>query len=800
MTSVKSSADTFWFTFIRTLRKTFVVPLALCAFMTYMFSDIFSVISGYKYDLAHTKGFNAEEFLAARKFIIMNINNMDYGFESIATEFLIVVASVILAIQIFRFVASKKSVNVYYSLGVTRENMFISKYLCGAAMLMIALLIPVLVSLFGNIYFFGSSRELFISIFYYYFEYFVTALFCYSATALVMSCVGSVFEAAVCSGIVILIPTIINLTIEGLMSAFLYGAPYGHQYYILNQESQQAQTLSALKMLNPFAVTFNGDFESSYSYILTDYTNPASHSWVQPSFSHALIWGIITVAVFFAGLLIFKNRKAEHSGFLGVCRPLTVICTFSVGLLITSYIVGRMENYKQGVSLLSAILIGSLVMFILYSAAKLILFRSFRGYIKKLYLVLPYCAVFGLICVIFSTGLVGYSSRLPSESDIKSVSVTTGTANNIVNPYNCGINDFSYADDYDKGERRESGFNAMRSVTLTSYGTTLIPGFTSSNDINVILNAHRILIDNKNLSLADAEQGTRETVIYFRYELKDGTVFERKYELATNEVLRLLTSLQSSKVYTDLMIDKLSEPADIDKEEEGDAPADLYSSGDNTFSNRSFIGLISSNLISRTKVKELSESMELRAQMINALRSDIAAGRAHTDLLSDKPALGFICAYEENLNFENRTDFKDGDTKAFFLSGFYGSECIPVYSSMTSTVDFLTKNNLIDLFSDTTAPKSVKVFRVEDVKFNKEEMFWDNFTTQISGCVYYESTGINTIFPTDAKEITDPTKVKQIYDNTRYSCSSAESGVYVELIYDNGVTAYGYLPIRYLPE
>lgn len=793
MTSVKSSADTFGFTFRRTLRKNFLAPLGLfVVFMAY-FTEIFSVISNYKYDLVNTKGFDGEAFLAARKFVFINSDATDYGFSVYIIQMFLVIVSVVLAVNIFRFVASKKMVNVYYSLGVTRENMFISKYLCGALMLTAAILIPMLISLFGNIYFFGGSHELYVSFLYLFFEYLVTAMFCFSVTAAVMSCVGSVVEAGIYTAILVFTPTIINYAIEKFLSAFLYGAPYGYNYYVLGEGTRTAQTFSILKLLNPLSSLVYGDSYYCYNYIQFDAANPDSLRWTEPSFLHCIIWGVATAVVFAAGLAIFKHRKAEYSGFLGVSRPITAVCIFMPALYISSYFVGQMNNISSGV----AVLIGCVSMLALFSLTKLVLFRSFKAYIKKLYLVLPYCAVYAAVCLIFALGLTGYSAKLPDIDEIKSVSVTTGTANNIVNPYNSGITDFTYED----SSERENGMRALRSITLESYGSCVIPGFTSQKDIQTVLDAHNILAANKDMRVTpetinvdSAKHRVYPTDLYFYYELKNGKTFERKYDCANGEVLELLASLQNSNVYKAYAAERLSAP-----ETEDESIRIGYATGGYVFSSDYSVGFISKNLITRTPVDIINESPELREQMIAAVCEDIKAGRAHTDIKSDKPAIGFICSYGGFARFDVKDTINKDDSKGFFTTGNYGSDVIPVYEDMTSTMAFLTENDLTGLFDDTVQPVSAKVCKLLELSKDECKSFYST-SSQLAGCVYYDNCGAEKIFPTDAKEFTNASQVKQIADNTTYSTLNCHDGWYVELTYADGVTAYGFLPEQYLPQ
>ena len=60
---------------------------------------------------------------------------------------LVAICGLAMAICTFNFITSKKQVNVYYSLGITRTKLFLGKYLSGITLLAISTFIPLFITI-----------------------------------------------------------------------------------------------------------------------------------------------------------------------------------------------------------------------------------------------------------------------------------------------------------------------------------------------------------------------------------------------------------------------------------------------------------------------------------------------------------------------------------------------------------------------------------------------------------------------------------------------------------------------------
>lgn len=807
MISAKSSADTARFTFLRTLRKSWILPFGLFAVIMSQFVAIFILIDEYKYNLKHTPDFVPEDFMAQYKFVLIEQSATNYGFATVLIQAALIMTGVLLAVQIFKFVASKKMVNVYYSIGMTRANLFLSKYFAGAVLLFTAISLPFAVSVCANAAFFGGSYELYISAFGYWLNYLVICFFCYNVTAIVLSCVGSVIEAAVYTGVLLVTPAVLKFAIEKLMVIFLYGAPYNGFFNIVGVGNIRATVLEDASFIDPLAPLFYGDNPNGYQYILRDITDKTSTDWTAPSFKYAIAWGIVSVLLIFAGMAVFKKRKAEFSGFLGVCKPLTAVCTYIVGMTVAVYLVRDYTNASTAI----VFAVGFVALLAAYSAAQLVLFRSFKSYFKKLYRVLIYFAVFAAFCLVFISGLFGYSTRIPEASQIKSAAVSTGTANNLVRPNDTSVNYYYYSEfEKDTGPARMAS-----AITLTNYSGTVFPGFNTAQDIELIRELHGKLIEQrglkineKSMTVSDYMQRAARTQIVFHYELKDGSTFIRKYDVTTYEVLAALADLQNREIYREFAARMIEAGiADDSSDFGGGLKFDPYNDYSIFADQSQSLGLVSGDMFVKTELSDFEFGSEKRNALLAAYCNDIREGRGHIDLRTDKPPIGYIYYYTKGddsflISVENDSEEKivTEVLDAEFVLWNYNGHGLPIYEDMTSTVAFLTENDLISSLSSSAVPVKASICRFGEngpYDSNAVSSLLSETTSQFAGALYYNDG--ERLLPDDVIEYTDAADIAAIADNTLYYGSLAQDGWYVALTYENGAVAFGFIPSQYLP-
>ena len=334
----------------------------------------------------------------------------------------IAIAGVLTAIFTFNFITSKKMVNVYYSLGITRTKLFCGKYFSGLLLLFIAIFIPILLLFIGNIAAIGFSVTLLKATFFYFLKFVLTAFASYTITSAVFAAVGTTFETAIFSAIILFIPDIFLYSIQVLMDKFLYGNPYGNSFVYANSYGgyYSSSTLASLtEKFSYLSPVFWGRKQIIEFSIAEKATAKDTVPAIAPDFFSALIWVAICIAIFFLAVLIFNRRKAEICGFIGLNRYLNSAVSLLAAFAAFCAVIGLADD------LLIALVLASVAFTAVHLLLEIIVLRDIKKFAKGLYKLPAGITVSVAIVLIFNSGLFGFSQKIPDISEIKSVSVTT---------------------------------------------------------------------------------------------------------------------------------------------------------------------------------------------------------------------------------------------------------------------------------------------------------------------------------------------------------------------------------------
>ena len=222
---------------------------------------------------------------ADQRFIAHFFNDTEYML--LPALILVALCGLAMAICTFTFITSKKQVNVYYSLGITRTRLFLGKYLSGITLLSISTFIPLFITLILNLAVLGFSGIVFKTFFLYLLTFLVVSISSFTITATIFSCVGTVFEAGVFSSVILFLPDILLFGVQSVMAKFLYGNPYGFDFIPVNNDhwndsyvatlSEQFNFLSPVffmkKELSNFAIIETERIQEFLKQVLKNY-NP----------------------------------------------------------------------------------------------------------------------------------------------------------------------------------------------------------------------------------------------------------------------------------------------------------------------------------------------------------------------------------------------------------------------------------------------------------------------------------------------------------------------------------------------
>lgn len=708
----------------------------------------------------------------------------------------IAIAGVLTAIFTFKFITSKKMVNVYYSLGITRTKLFCGKYFSGLLLLFIAIFIPILVLFIGNIAAIGFSVTLLKASFFYFLKFALTAFASYTITSAIFAAVGTTFETAIFSAIILFIPDIFLYSIQVLMDKFLYGTPYGNDFIYANTYGySNTSTLATLpeqfSYLSPVFWEKNQIIEFAIAEKATAKdTVPAIH----PNFIYALIWTLICVAVFFLAVLIFNKRKAEICGFIGSNRYLNSAVSLLAAFAAFCAVIGLADD------LLIALVLASVAFTAVHLLLEIIVLRDIKKFAKGLYKLPVGIAVSIAIVFIFNSGLFGFSQKIPDISEIRSVAVTTvGTTTEyglFSNNYTYYASDLGY-------------FNSPDS---------LVGEFTTETDIKSVLEAHKSIVQ------TDERDRIIENEIQFVYTLKNGNTLKRSYNNISPDSYKKLLFLEDTDFYK-TQLEKYFKGTIKNYETHNDSTEYIFTQAQKSLRG-SYVIDVYSKYIDKVFTVNLTETD--RTKLLESLYIDISNRSAKEKYYPEESPIAFI-NFLSHYNYHGESEYLvPAEEKAvisekpfsakyseFNISspsqpGFF----IYITTDMTNTVQALKDIGLYEKLC--TAPEFVSAEVMAAQAAFDASIGQDSYLlTSISRCflskyssakssvdgqdwVFYEKTVDEIITGT---VVTDKAVIDELLKNsyTVYEQDKTDMGWFVSFTTANGDKSLCYIPDGKLP-
>ena len=417
MTSQKSLKNNVNFNdFKRSLKGS--LPFPAIAFAVLIVFAVFPIV-GYFYNTTRQPGTPYDLV-----YIFFDSSSLFYtAFELLQVG--MVLCGMMTAAKSFYFFLSKKQVNVYLSLGVTRTRMFVNRLVSGAITLFVSVFVPFTIIYLMNVAELGATAQMTNIYLYIVFSLFVASMVGFAISSFAMMVTGNIFESAITMGTVSFLPTLIVNLFIGAKEQMLKGYVYDYNEY------------SITPFLSPFSFINNSDPNA----ISGDYS-PVNINQVVMSFDKqnlvkgeipkeylldwyfvlpVVIWAVIAIALTALAFMLINKRKAENANSLGkfaISRTINgafavvIACFFCVGVLYY-------ELKTVGVTLLAVGL-----SFVAYFVVQLILTRKLKKSLKSL----SACAVFMVLFIglvaFMETGYFGTYNKLPEKENIKSVSLT----------------------------------------------------------------------------------------------------------------------------------------------------------------------------------------------------------------------------------------------------------------------------------------------------------------------------------------------------------------------------------------
>ncbi len=517
------------YSFFSGLSSGFVPAILMCLVQTLLMA-VLPLINFIEINYSSFSGKLTEEAVKAKdsfKFLV-------YGLDDTVTLYIVFamlgIISILVAVRLFSFICDKKTVNVFYSLGIKRSSLFISKYFAGALLLCAANVIPVILSYAVNLIFLGASWQLSLVLLHLYCGFSVFSLICYSVAAVVFSSVGTVSEAVVYSVALLFAPTIIIFITDQIIGAFLPSSTYN--IFVQSFNDTDYNYNSGMSML---------DATSSYNPLLFFTNEVAAFSrgalkdgaiilqgtednvgWYIPNIFIHFPWFMIAIILGCIGALLFKRIKAENCGFLNTNKILSNLTIFELCFFGSCIMLSEIRWTETYIVLG----IGAVAAFGFYIIAEIFLKRSFIKILKSLYKFVAHMAVIAIIFGICATGAFGYSTYIPDRKKVESAEIVLPFSYSQITTknMNCGY--------------MSEGFLKF----FEQYHYIFMPVMTEPEDIDKIMELNRRINENEN------DDGSHSEII-IRYNYKNGKYSERKYTLTNKEEISALFSVFDTKAY-----------------------------------------------------------------------------------------------------------------------------------------------------------------------------------------------------------------------------------------------------------
>ncbi len=792
MTSKKSSGSPLKFTFRQGFRSlTTFIALILCSVIAFC-TTLYTVSELFGTEAVYDEYGNITEYISSKNsyhFLIFR----DAEYMSTFLILAVAVCGILSAVCLFNFITSKKMVNVYYSLGITRTKLFCGKYFSGLLMLFVASALPLIAIFFANIFTVGYSASLFKVCLFYFLYLFTVAATSYTVTSAVFAVVGTTFETAIFSCILLFVPDIFLFSIQALMDKFLYGNPYGMSFnYVNAMDYGYGDTVATLSgrfgILSPL---FWGK-EQMITYALSKKTDikevvPA----VSPQFSVALLWIALTVGLFFLAVFFFNRRKAEISGFIGTNRVLnTTVSALSAfaAYCYAMYITDEM---------LIGIVIGTLAFTAVHLILEAVVLRDGKKFLRGLYKLPVGIAICVGMTFIFNGGLFGFSSKLPDIEDIESVAVTpVGTTAE----YGLFSDAWHYGN-YD--------------LSFYSYGRSLAGEFTSKNDIKAVLDVH------KSITETPEEERTLKNNIQIVYTLKNGTKLRRSFDAISPETYKKVLYLEDCDYFDETLKEFFTGTIRTFNRYDN-SPDTIFADGQKNVRKNYYVDFYSSHA---DKVFKLTLSEKDRIALIDALYKDISARTAEEKYYPSSQVVGFVMfSYgDEELTAETapeKTEVEESVFSVRYSDFLYSNPWNPYFSThitedMTNTVKLLKEIGIYEKMTATPTYISAEVIpanEVYEIAFGQDNYIMPRITrcfvttySSVKSTIahegdyarYEDTVGTkanNTIY-------TDKSIINDLVKNCRtvYEQDDIDDGYFVSFKTENGDTSLCFIPDGKLP-
>ncbi len=659
----------------------------------------------------------------------------------------------LLALVLFRFLLAKRDTTAFFSVGLSRTSLFLSRYLVGLVCVVVGIGVPFLLSFILNGIALGFYDGFGAEFAYVTYGYITVALVSFALASIATMRAGTLFEACAFTLTLLLSITVILGGVGVLSEYLLVGNAAGMTLY--GQDSLvEPSFLDQLSWLNP--VLFFSDEGALHQYfmVLHPVYYPESGPWY-------LIVGWFAVFLVLAVIAAFAlvRRRGEQAVMAGRSPVFSFVFVALFGLAVFSLVV-----YVLGsVDIVISIAVGA-VAFLILSA--LLLFGPLRGRTARpvtFTCIAGELVVMAAVVAVIATGGLGFSSYVPDTDDVESVEVSY-------------VGSPSYLTD------EFSGVSGGASYYYTSYRT-----YDSDTSIDIVRSLHSQLIESANTpretDYIDFEETTVPYDVLLRYQLSDGSTVVRYFDQATIDELSALLTLDNDEHSHEL------ERAVITGDTAGLTDDEVSEITQSPSYGAYRSGRLYASDGALNRILEVTCSDEDRADLLEAIADDLeslSASERYAPTSSTRAVLMFTLSPEV-------------DVSSFGYS--FNNALIYVNDEWTHTLAWLESQGLLAGLEE-----SLDARIIESLTFQLDDPYGsiNKVTSPVARYfMAYRSESANQYWLTQdygaLKEIDDTSRIAEILPNLRTGCYM--TGGYLVQAKLAGIEAYVYfyLPTEYAP-
>ena len=337
-----------------------------------------------------------------------------YTAASYVAPFVAFATAIVVAMFVWDYLYSAKSVGAFHSFPVNRTGLFVTSYISGIVIMLIPYVIGGgLIILTFLITGYGFSSSVFVLIA----AVILDSIFFFSLATVIAMMTGHILALPV----LYLVFNFLALLMENLVALVFSNFLYGFDFDL----SDRAGFLSPLYyMLVNVNVNRSYDYEYGENFYYRDMTGVTLENY------HViLIYGAVGVVLAVIALLMYKKRKSESAGDVissKILKPIILFIYTAVGTIILGMLLYYIfsEGNIQGMNVILGSICFIAALAIAFYTGLMLLEKSVRVFTKKTFRSFIVGAVIVVVaCFGIRYDFFGIETRVPDVSKIKEVTV-----------------------------------------------------------------------------------------------------------------------------------------------------------------------------------------------------------------------------------------------------------------------------------------------------------------------------------------------------------------------------------------